>query len=623
MLRDWDLPFPEAEAAFDHWRKQDRERIWRSIAEELLQSDINWRALQGEGIVFDVTLDSDTFKITPMMALDLRRSSVLIHPDLTVTVPVTPWEFRTAESLETIDASRGGLALLLENTGNFKRVLSTSPESVMKKLLADIADQLRADGKEWQEQYATAQEYDIMQLEDEYEKVLSELERSSTIREGEKIYQVLKIVSVAQSKADLSPEFRLRASLLIARVMQKEKQKDFWEDFKKALTNESPFKYSSINDQLLFGKSANELIQAIILPALEDNRDFIADALKKEKVPDQPSAIKTRHKALVELPRPDLVGLVGGAERFRSAMKFREMLAAVLNEFSAEGEVDLGKIESILDVTNESISMTDQLDIRDLQLNIRFLSFDSGRSRSTLGPIEGLKLRGEILSMLEDNEQKIKALTEGLEALSYGRDQNYLIARAYYDDGNYNKALELVFPKTIPLSLYPSENRQVLNEIKMIPDELVAEQNESGGVIISAIKEQEKTPLLQLDGLSKEQQEQLDAITLEQVKAWNEGEPLWEQALLTLVPAPPVLQKARELIDSDEQLRLAILKAMVYSCAMPAQDIIAEGGRCQKNAQSSTQLYDRVQQQSRVRFNMPSAEAMSVKIKKRYGVDIK
>jgi len=156
------------------------------------------------------------------------------------------------------------------------------------------------------------------------------------------------------------------------------------------------------------------------------------------------------------------------------------------------------------------------------------------------------------------------------------RDAIPLRARVWFESGNYLRSLETLLIEKVPLALYhPDIKWQTLPGDATRKPSSVKGRREGGRIIFAATFEQGGTAdVLAMSGLATE-----EAAVL--VREFNENkDPYWgdygkvsDQILMSQVPVRPAVREMRGLLLRSE-LRLPIMKSMVYGRSAPGEDII-------------------------------------------------
>ena len=612
MLRNWALPVPDAQAAFDHWREDGRSKAWKAISTELMNKGFSRSTFAGESIVFDIEMSDSDLIVKPNMLIDVKRSIVLVDPKVGVTTASMPWEFRQAKSTNN---SINGKALktLLGNPEEFVDSLRMSPEQLMGQLQSDLRAELKADGKFWQTRKEVATLYEIIEEESRLSLLLEKMDESNVLLfEGgnDHLLSLLEVVFAAQTNAPFTTEFRLAVALRLTKELMGDlslTNDDYWKKLADVNAGKSanPFKTTELNAFALFGKSGKYLVKNILKKAELSDPDFVGIAIKKKRLPNRPSEVMQQHIVQKNKPVETLVSVVTTVEQLRSTIRLREDIVSALGLFDEQGSVIVKDLKSVLNSNVKDLQYFAQRIVNELQTRINFTVLSSG-NRIKLKPVDGLEIQATLIRKHQSLEQAISFFSTEIEHVRFGRSQEMLKARVLYEKGEYLDALQSLMPERIPLSLVKTkEDWQLLTEKKALPYQASLRVDKSG---LDAVIDDgaEMIPVLRLEGVNEDYLRKLESQPfLFSIQDWNEGEALWQQVLLNQVISPSSIFEARESINKNETLHLALLKAMVYSCSMPAQDIVDPSGRC-KNASGSTQLHDRVIDSKSIVFETPS-----------------
>jgi hypothetical protein len=94
MLRDWRLPVPRSQAAFDSWRAIARGRVWNLLNAQLSRLGIAPDAIGGEQLVFSVQVDEGELVVRPIHVIDMARSVLVVDPASGATCVLDAWSMR-------------------------------------------------------------------------------------------------------------------------------------------------------------------------------------------------------------------------------------------------------------------------------------------------------------------------------------------------------------------------------------------------------------------------------------------------------------------------------------------------------------------------------------------------
>ncbi len=156
------------------------------------------------------------------------------------------------------------------------------------------------------------------------------------------------------------------------------------------------------------------------------------------------------------------------------------------------------------------------------------------------------------------------------------RDAIPLRARIWFESGDYLKALETMLAKAVPIALYsPGMSWESLpGDATQRPLAVKARQEGRRIVFEATFKGDKKADVLALNDLSAADAEALlKEFSKTSEQSWSEYGKVSDQILLTPIAIRPALSKLRELL-LDPQLRLLLMKSMVYGRSAPGDEIV-------------------------------------------------
>lgn len=618
MLRDWALPIPTAQAAFDYWRKQGRASAWKAMTDAMTNAGVGRAALSGESIVFDVSLAGDMLSIQPLMVVDLKRTVVLIDQTLGVTAPLSSWELRRAQPVPLLDvAADSKMQRLIANPREWVRRVEAAPQASISALMDELYAQLPAEGAVWRSLARDAQLALARRLEEALEdRVSKALTQPMASREEAALTleRLQPAAYAARSLPGIGTAFRLRAATALARsllTLRQANDRDAWSYIKKVANSGTRAPPENVDrfERLFFGEPGDDYMRVIVMRARGDDPGTFAALFAAATVPSQPTAggdLKGQ---------PVLERLVGQVEQARSGLIMRAKLDEMLAAFDEDGSVGVDRLNGI--VRQGANLDTGWLGIRWdlLRLNLRFIASDAHGNR--INPIEGSKLVSALSDLKTAVDGELRRDEPRLAALHFGRDQEIIVARLLFDKGAYAAAFDRLAPARQPLALYTPGLKwaPVDPDLRGVPERLSIVARDQRIVVTATMGGTEKD-VLQLEGIEGSALEALLRAKPEPPVAWNEGDPLWQQVLLAQVPSPRPLSAAREAL-SDPAARQSALKAMVYACAVPGRHLLDSDGRC-KSAEGSTALHDRVAASGSVTFVAPDARETQERVRGRF-----
>lgn len=632
MLRDWALPIPDAQAAFDNWRTVGRTDAWRALTAAVAAQGIARAAVSGESVVFDVSLDGDTLTIRPLLAVDLARSRVVVDPQLGALAAVAPWELRKISEIATAPIESGDLtSILLSDSEKFKEALVADPAGMMEAFLDELFALLPQQSLDEGRRREFAQLGQIHQIEQEL-RPLIHAERAKSFESQEDIFASLPITSFAaraiRDHAGFRPEFVSEViylnSLMLVRLLD-EPESAGWR-LAQALLSEGDAGKVAIGNQLrsaltsagigterlnldairtleldLFGSTLLEVVDGAMSQMNDVDKRTIMEHFA------QPVPSGGNLSDLPELPPQTVIdSLTAQVEIARTALMQRQAVEEALSAFDETGRVSINAVSEAIESASPGTAPENYFSWDFLRSELRTMRRNS--SSSILNPIEGSALALKLGEEINKQKTLLTNLKPRIVALRYGRDQDAIAARLLFDEGAYLQAFDHILAKQTPLSLYaPNLAWEVLNpHLKAIPDGLRL-QADGDAVVVEVEVGGNDIQVLRFTGLDGSSREALTSANPEPLLPWNDGDPLWEQILLAVVPVRPEAQELAAVLAGDE-LRLATLKAMVYACAVPGNHLLDPGGRCAR-ADGSTALHDRVRSGA-LSFTLPDSDTL-------------
>jgi hypothetical protein len=617
MLRDWALPIPKAQAAFDFWRKQGRGLAWKAITDAMSQGGVGRAALSGESIVFNVSLAGDMLSIRPLLVIDLARTTVLVDKTLGVTAALSSWELRRSEPDTPLASSaRNEIEHLIQDPHEWARRVRAAPEASISGLLEALLAELPPEGPSWSSQMAEVERMRALQMEELLNRSVSESLAQPAHSQEDAWKRLLELDSAgyaARYLPSMSQTFRLRAAASIAQqvlALKDAKERDGWGHIKRIFAQgagQQPVAEVDRVDRVFFGQSSTAYLHAIIDRARIDNPERFKEMFAAPAAPSPgPGAALS--------PQPILTHVVDLAERTRSALTFRAVLDEVLAAFDDDGSVSTQEIRSIVARTNLD-NVWHGPSWHELRFMIRYYS--EGARRGRINPIEGNKLVSIIANLQTALDNEMRGIEPRLSAFRFGRDQEIIVARLLFDKGAYAAALDRLAPSTVPLSLYTPAIKWVplAPSLRGVPESLSL-RAQDGHIIVAATVRGVPMDVIRFEGIDARAREMLVSAKPRPPTDWNDGDPLWQQVLLAEVPAPHALTAARKALAS-EAARPSALKAMVYACAVPGRHLLAREGRC-KSAEGSASLHDRIDAKGGIRFVTPELEETQARTMERF-----
>lgn len=611
MLRNWALPFPEAQAAFDHWLKEGRVTAWKSITKAAQKAGVSRAALSGESLVFDVRVENDVLEIRPLMAVDVRRSHLVIEPKLGVTALVNPWELRTVVISSSIadSTARDATALILEDPAAYKTKLLSKPRSTVSSFIDHQIGNLPVDGFDWSKRREEALRGQARLFIDELANELNISQNNKFISQDDAWVRAEELtlpMYLARHAKYMGASFRLNVAhsfLHTALTLEGRSGNDAWELIRNAYLTSKTVVLKTNSSELWLGDSFDTVLKDLFDRSQKEDPEGFRFIINQATPPKLP---KRSNKPLTSTW---LTKIVNDVEKARSLLATRSAIDHAITAYNEDGSVRVSDLKEAF-VQPKDIAPIYIADIwQQMSLLLRYYSKDARQGR--LGPIEGQKILSAISYFKEIVESRLRQVKPILTSLRYGHDQEAIVTRLLFDEGAYAEAFERLTPTRSTLKQYhPTLIWEPISaDIKGLPDD-IAVRAERGIVIISASIGGQSHDVMQINGLAAEDQKILIDNPPEPTVPWNEGDPLWEQMLISEVPARQEVKNLSSKLK-DDSIYLSMLKAMVYACAAPATDILEQGGRC-ASVSGSTQLYDRIQDSEAVSFDVPDDSEMQI-----------
>ena len=615
MLREWALPFPQAQAAFDHWLEEGRVTAWKSITNALQDAGIGRSALSGESLIFDIRLIDEMLEIRPLMVVDVRRSHVVIEPKLAVTALVNPWELRkvvTSAGVSESQASDIGV-LLLDDPATYAALISSKPRSTASSFIDRQLGQLPVDGADWDRRREEALRGQARLLIDDLSDSLNKAHMQSPEEAWSYSVDLTLPMYLARHAGYMGARYRLNVAhsfLRAALVLDGQPKDDAWDMIRRAYASSNKvILFEEASELLLLGDSFGAALNDIFELAAVEDPDELKQIIDQAEPPEPPS----REESL--LVRNLLTQIVSKVEEASSALAIRSSIERAINTYEGDGSVRVRDLEEALVVPTNIAAVYNAKIWEELTFLLRIYSRDARLGR--LGPIEGNKFLSDLSHFKDKIDRRLRESRPMLSSFRFGHDQEAIVTRLLFDEGAYAEAFERLTPTWSTVAQYHPDLRwtPIETDLKGLPDE-IAVRIENDGVVISASIGGKSQDVLRLDGLAPEDRKILIDNPPKPTVPWNEGDPLWEQMLIAEVPARPAAKMLASVIKSDA-IYLAMLKAMVYACAVPATHILEKGGRCAP-VSGLTRLHDRVQDSEVASFIVPDISEMKSRANERF-----
>ncbi|MER9758452.1 Ig-like domain-containing protein [Mesorhizobium sp. M0138] len=591
MLRDWALPIPDAQEAFDLWRTEERPAAWQALTEAMAAQGNGRAALAGESVVFDASVENDVVTVRPVLAIDLRRTRLVIDPKIGVTAAITPWEMRKlrpselaaddpAQTLAT-DPARFADAIAREP----RRAASAFVDHQLGRLPARLtlfdtlrSQGLRTFGKEIEQQYAPG-----------VDKAL-QAPPSTQTEAAAQLDELRDPLIAAADVPGISPRMRVATAYVLVRgIALLDGKNDAWRQMKGGLLDTD-------RDLARFlGRGYRETVEAILQRARDEDKGA-TDALLSESSPP-----RSAQDPDAGLPVVTSLGyFVLYADRARSVMLLRDAVDRAFLAYGPDGSVDRGMLLRALQRPDDIVTTYDFM-------TWQFLSdsFHAYMPEESVSPVDAQKFAAILAKLQDALAAQLKQFGGALSAVQLSQDQQVIVLRLLFDEGDYEAGLERLAGATMPVAALARDGSWsvLAPDLKGIPSKVVLASSGSDLVALATIGDR-STEVLKFGGLDPVLRDSLAGqVPAYPGGAWREETPLWEQIFLAEVAGPPDAGAVSAFIG-DEARRTALLKAIVYTCAGPMQSVLTAGQRCGEIGDTQ-RLHDRARDIASVTITVP------------------
>lgn len=613
MLRDWELPVGSSQAAFDLWRSEKRVPAWSDLNKSLRSHGGSLEAVSGENLVFSVTLMDQEITVKPQHVVDLKRGMLIADTDLGLTWVQDTWTARKSVPISEADEVSDVLV------GD----LSQDENEIREQLLASLSrnphDAFHSIVSTWQSSFSdrTAQTRKAL---DEIEPLVRTLEffeqyqRVQPSMEGlsdeEYVQEYFASINnqheLLKRFGSAPPELELRLAIDLALHVARgedEGPSGLTEptfDFLNRLTS-IPNAVTPNEREILsiieakYSVPAKEILQAAIRRARAIESDYVDLAFEIGRIPNEPS---TTFLSLNENQDQGLT--LEGYEamtrtKLETAIKADSYIQRAIDNVLSDPPNFSLAIEMLDDAAEESamVAYGATLSARERIANMRRLS------RST-----ELLSRLEVRGTLHSASRLIRASAEfesakQLQTVASDLGGAELISRTQFEAGRYASAIDSLFPSEVPLSLFlDTVQFEEMESGPLMSPEVEARHVEGEIIVVAG-----GVPFAKLHSV-----EPVMALQLVQVinnhYGWSNEFSGFHQLERMRVPIAGRHEEIRSRI-MDGKTRLALLKAMVYGCAVPASDLAPLAGRCAPEVERKR--FDRIAQ-----GEIMTAEAVSL-----------
>jgi hypothetical protein len=613
MLRDWDLPVGRSQAAFEAWRTLERGAAWRDLLSKLSGIHVASSAMSGEYLLFNVKRGDTGVQVRPIHVLNVRTGALVIDPRIGATQVVDTWGNRKQSPATQISRSPGDI---LDDVVKGKPIedgktalllaLSANPGKAGKDLLdsfgktfpsrADALESARSKTQprleflEFSEAWATVNHPQPTEEKDEQKALRQYLGR---IEDRERILQ-----RFPSAPPELELATAREAALVVARSRGSSPSNDdpiektAWR-LMAAFGGRAPTDVTTLGRELAPRQQLDKVLSISLAKFDFDAKGIIERCVRRAEKTEP--AYVARAFAETDLPKD-------GSQRLRTLEAMQDA-GLTMTEDEALHVAQMEKLlhaKTLLQGASDALLRTKP----DLSRSAQLLDqASSGFSAAAFGPIYQAEMRlsnlrrtadsGSLLSRLEvdgliDSEerlvrQQIDAVgVRRLAALASDMSTRKVVARTDYESGNYANGLSQLLDSPVPLVLvHPALKLRVKTPDALgTVDKMAADLAENGIINVWYMSAGQRTDLAALEGLPQD----LAVNIAQQLRAvpsdwWSSVYPLIEQLQRVPITLDPKSHPLLGLL-SDARVRLAVLKATVYGCAVPLSATIPLTGRC-------------------------------------------
>jgi hypothetical protein len=570
MLRNWVLPVRGSQAAFDYWRVKRRGAAWEAAIHQTDAFGIDRRLLSGENIVFPVVTSTGQLRVEPMLAVDLKRSVVVVNKELGAVAVVSGWSERSATAL---DAKNAIAEPLHADPRALRKALETDPSHVMSQMFDSWAGQLPRHPADTAARAARGAEFLAAEEHRNIEASLAAFDPEK----AEDWPKLAQVIFIAFEEPEATVETRLRAAFTVAQGIAffSEHGSDPWETLRHASQSTASTEVDRRSPlyQALEGDPRSVVVN-LLKKAADEDSDLVRDTLQRGKFLDRHSIRDARFAVIASTPASLLDLDAGLAAQVREGLTLRAQIDAILS---------LSYVGAPLRTLGEELAklVKEGKDNTTLQ-EIEYYA-DKIDERLRQPAQQDAIFRAELITELQHLSDDLLRQTTDLNdeiSVRFGFERELLGARLLYERGAYAESLDGAFPKTLPLALFSPDLRwSVINPtLKGHFTELRA-INDSSGLLIAAKTKDGWMNILQINLSSVSDRVLLATSLNKEFNVAASDEPIADRILTLEVPLRPSMSEARAILQ-DPAAHLAALKAVAFSCAAPAAGIIALPADC-------------------------------------------
>lgn len=606
LLRDWDLPIYRSQKAFKVWRKEQRTPTWRQIIQKLKHKGVSVSGLAGENTIFSVKMKDNKLVISPFQVIDTANSVLILDMDANITRVESTWNNRELIRKKMAPGDSRSMAdlewqniddIFSDFSDEFGdkaknviiRKLNLNPVDTLKKLeffqsqvspefLMYFSKILKKVGPmNWKKNFL-----------EKYEKLKeSPILKENPLKYLDNLFHLLK--SYPKAPVDFYLEYAFYTSYIIAYILNENYKEDA--QFKPITAWDVVQKCEK--KELDCPKGIKEYIERI--------RESIQIVKKREPgYYDIAAKMKSIPKIQSEEYKKFFEDFIDGFSLFEvGAMDYEDLRSNLITRSFARNAANQLWLKSEIKSTVELEPIIKQIKKaahgRDKSINPIFANAkerldDFRNSSNTIDTIASYQIANQIEVGCDLILKKLKELPKRLALPDYSA----LIARVYYEMGEYKNAFDTLFNSQTSIALYhPQLYWERLEDDWVGYPMNVKAIFEKGQIFVVARDKKEKKRVLKIFGLPENEAKSLcEKINELKNDAWSSIGRVSDQILMTQIPVRNELKRLHKLIG-DDILNLAILKTMVYLGVPPASDIVPRAGQ-DKLGPTERRRYDRI-----------------------------
>ncbi len=595
MLRDWELPIGRNQNEFDRWRSEERAPAWAELTSLMADKGMKPAAFSGESVLFMVDRAGGKLNIVPVDVIDLKRSVLVIDPALGATTVVSAWSLRTPKESSPGENPRTVVARVAQHGASERdrtalmAALASDPNTAFADFIASY-NALYADRRQ---AGAPARAAALSQMaERDFSTAWSAISdrQEQQPANGDTLEQYLEILrdreTLAAGFGHAPPETELTiardASGLLALLLNgrnKTGPYTSWSVIKLVRDGTDDDHLKAASDRLAAKYFVNvfDIARSSLLRARLTDAAFVDASIAAGEI--------------LSTPSPELARLTDilGAQRSLDDVAAIEQLAA---ERMLQSASHLGIASDRIVDDPPDYAAADSEIATAIKISKAVQIGPAMSARYRIQQMRGqdsvpLLSRLEVSTALTGGAHLIKTQFEvtqpyDLSQVTTDPDGHAIVARMHYDASEYELAMADLFPhKTIlaladPTMTVTAASAAPLDSITAV----LAADGADGSILVTAQAAGRTEPVATLRSRDPSQMQRLLAgLAAVPPGSWGKNYALWEQLERLTVPLSPK-QAAVQAFLEEPDVRLALLKAMVYGCAVPVSKLAPVSGRC-------------------------------------------